>query len=137
MSKVTLILSIALFGAMGALGRVYLGTFVQSMVPEVDSIRFPVGTLLINVAGCLLFGFLGYLGHHHQILPGFWRTVLLSGFLGSFTTFSTFSFETYLLYEDAPYGKLYLAAANVGLNVSLGIGAILLGIQLGRLYAGN
>ncbi|MFN3152743.1 fluoride efflux transporter FluC [Bremerella sp.] len=137
MTKVILILTIALFGALGALGRVYLGSFIQGFSPEFDAVRFPIGTLTVNVLGCLVFGFLGYLGHHHEVLPAFWRTVLLSGFLGSFTTFSTFGFETVLLYQDAPYGKIYLAAANVLLNVTLGIGAILLGLQLGRLWTGN
>lgn len=137
MTKVILILTIALFGALGALGRVYVGSFLQGYAPEFDSVRFPIGTLAVNVLGCLAFGFLGYLGHHHEILPAFWRTVLLSGLLGSFTTFSTFGFETVLLYQDAPYGKIYLAAANVLLNVTLGIGAIVLGLQLGRLWTGN
>ncbi|MEW4453267.1 CrcB family protein [Bremerella sp. JC817] len=137
MAKAYLILTIALFGALGALGRVYLGTFIQGLVPVYDSIRFPVGTLLVNVLGCLIFGYLGFLGHHHDVLPPFWRTALLSGLLGSFTTFSTFSFETILLYEDAPHGKLYLAAANILLNVTLGLGAILLGLQIGRLTTGN
>ncbi len=137
MTKVTLIFTIAAFGALGALGRVYLGSFIQGFSPNFDDVRFPIGTLTVNVLGCLVFGFLGYLGHHHEVLPAFWRTVLLSGFLGSFTTFSTFGFETVLLYQDAPYGKVYLAAANVLLNVTLGICAILLGLQLGRLMTAN
>lgn len=137
MTNVKLILMIAVFGALGALARVYVGTFVQSFVPATESYRFPVGTLTVNVLGCLLFGFLGYLGHHLDILSPFWRTALLSGCLGSFTTFSTFGFETVLLYEDAPYGKLYLAGANVILNVALGVGAILLGLQLGRWYTSS
>ncbi|MBA2117209.1 fluoride efflux transporter FluC [Bremerella alba] len=137
MTKVILILTIAFFGALGALGRVYVGSFIQGYAPEFDTVKFPIGTLAVNVLGCLIFGFFGYLGHHLEILPAYWRTVLLSGFLGSFTTFSTFGFETVLLYENAPYGKVMFAAANVLLNVTLGVGAILLGLQLGRFWTGN
>ncbi|PQO33565.1 fluoride efflux transporter CrcB [Blastopirellula marina] len=137
MPKIQLILSIAFFGAMGALARVYLGGFVQGFMPEESSVKFPLGTLTVNVLGCLIFGCLGYLGHHHGMIPQEWRTILLSGLLGSFTTFSTFGFETVLLYENAPHGKLYFAAANILLNVTLGVAAILLGMQIGRLFVSN
>lgn len=137
MPKIQLILSIALFGAMGALARVYLGGFVQGFLPEESSVKFPLGTLTVNVLGCLIFGCLGYIGHHHELISQEWRTIILSGLLGSFTTFSTFGFETVLLYENAPHGKLYFAAANILLNVIVGIAAILLGMQIGRLFVSN
>ena len=135
MTKLTLIASISLFGALGALTRIYLGGFIQGLLPAESPVRFTLGTLTVNVLGCFLFGVLGYLGHHTEWLSPFWRTVLLSGLLGSFTTFSTFAFETVLLYENAAHGRLWLAAANVALSVCLGIGGILLGMQAGRLLS--
>ena len=137
MTKIQMIIGIALFGALGALARVYLGGFVQSFLPDDTSVKFPVGTLLVNVLGCLVFGCLGYVGHHQQMFSQEWRTILLSGLLGSFTTFSTFGFETVLLYENAPHGKLYFSAANILLNVVLGVIAILGGMQIGRLITGS
>lgn len=137
MPKLQLIVCIALFGALGALARVYVGGFVQSFLPDDTSVKFPVGTLLVNVLGCLVFGCLGYLGHHQEAISPAWRTILLSGLLGSFTTFSTFGFETVLLYENAPHGKLYFSAANILLNVALGVIAILGGMQIGRLFTGS
>jgi len=132
MTKLGLVISIALFGAIGAVLRVYLGTFVQGLVPVESNVRFPLGTLVVNVLGCLVFGIVGHLGAHASGINQFWRTVILSGLLGSFTTFSTFGFETYLLFEDASNGKLWLAAANVGCNVGLGLLAVFVGLQIGR-----
>lgn len=137
MTKLALISSIALFGALGALARVFLGTWVQGLFSAGADIRFPLGTLVVNVLGCFVFGLLGSLGHQTETLPPFWRTVLLSGFLGSFTTFSAFSYETVLLFESAPHGKLLWAGANILLNVLLGVTALLGGLYLGKLATGS
>lgn len=111
-----------------------VGSFVQGLWPVDAAVKFPIGTLVVNVLGCLVFGILGYLGQHTSHLSEFWRTVLLTGLLGSFTTFSTFSYENYLLLHDAPHGKLFYAAANIGLNVGLGLVAIVVGVQIAKLF---
>jgi CrcB protein len=89
--------------------------------------RFPVGTLLVNVSGCLLIGFLAGLAEHAHLFSPSARLFLLTGFLGGYTTFSAFGYETWFLGREALVGA---ALANVGLQVSLGLFAVVLGSRL-------
>jgi len=83
---------------------------------------------LINVSGCMVFGFImGLLDKGYAITPE-QRTFMLVGILGGYTTFSTFGFETYAFLRD---GQLAAALLNVGLQVVLGV----LGVWLGALVA--
>ena len=91
---------------------------------------FPIGTLVVNVAGCLFIGFLGGLIEFRQVLDPGQRLFLMVGVLGGFTTFSTFAFETLALAQDT---QLVKAAANVLLQIILGFGAALLGYVGARL----
>jgi CrcB protein len=91
---------------------------------------FPIGTLVVNVAGCLFIGFLGGLIEFRQALDPGQRLFLMVGVLGGFTTFSTFAFETLALAQDT---QLVKAAANVLLQIILGFGAALLGYVGARL----
>jgi CrcB protein len=95
--------------------------------------RFPLGTLAVNLIGCLLFGLVwGWLeprlGFSAQT-----RTVLLTGFLGAFTTFSTFAFETATLLQG---GQTAAAALNVTLQTVLGVALVLAGLALARAISG-
>ncbi len=85
---------------------------------------FPLGTLVVNVMGCLLIGFLGGLAEIRGVLDPGQRLFLLIGVLGGFTTFSTFAFETFELAQDA---EMLGAAINTLLQVLLGFGAAWLG----------
>lgn len=134
--KTELLLAIALFGAVGAVSRVLLGTWIQAWCGNQFGLHFPMGTLVVNVVGCFAFGVLGCLGNQESLSP-FWRTVLLSGLLGSLTTFSTFGYETYLLFNNASVGKLLLSGSNIILNVGVGLLAIILGVQMGRWMTGG
>jgi len=134
--KWELVFMIAAFGALGALARVFLGSFVQQLWPFEGAYHFPIGTLVVNVLGCFVFGLLGYLGHHAQAVSPFWRTVFLSGLLGSFTTFSTFGYETFLLGNNEPHGRWYWLCVNIGANVGFGVFAIWGGILIGRWLSG-
>lgn len=87
---------------------------------------FPLGTLLVNVAGCLLIGFLGGLFFGARPIAENYRFAILTGLLGGFTTFSSFGWETMQLTEDKQY--LY-AGLNVVLSVTLGLLAVWLGRQ--------
>ena len=91
---------------------------------------FPYGTLTVNVAGSLCMGFLYVLIVERASLSAEWRSLLLIGLLGGFTTFSSFSMETLLLIQDAAWLK---AGVNTLLNVSLCLFAAWIGLLLGRL----
>lgn len=86
---------------------------------------FPAGTFTINITGSLLLGLLTGLAAHHG-LPAVVLTVLGSGLLGAYTTFSTFTYETIRLLEDGAVGE---AALNVA--ASLGVGMLAAGAGLG------
>jgi CrcB protein len=117
--------AIALGGALGALARYGVGRGVHAVVGA----GFPYGTLLVNVAGCLAIGYLYVELTERSIAAPEVRALLMTGFLGAFTTFSAFSMETLLLAEQ---GAMLKAAANVGLNVALCLTAAWLGIVFGR-----
>ncbi len=93
---------------------------------------FPWGTLAVNVAGSLLMGFLFVLMIDRLVAGAEWRAFVLVGFLGAFTTFSTFSLETLTLMQDALYLK---AALNVLVSVVACIAAAMLGVILARQVA--
>jgi CrcB protein len=93
-----LILEIALAGAIGAVARFLLDGRIQ----EGTSSDHPVGTLVINVSGSLLLGFLTGLTLYHAF-PGTPKTVLGTGFCGGYTTFSTYAYETVQLTERRNY----------------------------------
>jgi fluoride exporter len=90
-----LILGIALAGAVGAPARYLLDGYVQARARG----RLPMGTLVINVSGSLVLGFLTGLALYHAF-PATPKTVLGTGFCGAYTTFSTFTFETVRLAEE-------------------------------------
>ena len=97
--------------------------------------RFPLGTLLINVSGSLLLGLLGGV-LALRIVPNAdgLRLALGVGFLGAFTTFSTFEFETHALLED---GIWWSAAANIVLSVAVGLIALRAGLMLAKAWFGG
>jgi CrcB protein len=120
---------VALVGAGGFLGsvaRFVLGGLVHRLLPATT---LQVGTLVVNVTGCLLIGILGGLAELRQALSPAYRVFLMIGVLGGFTTFSTFSYETLQL---AQHGDLVKAALNVALQVVLGLAAAWIGFVLVR-----
>jgi fluoride exporter len=117
------ILMIALFGAIGTLTRYG----VQGVVQIRAGSAFPYGTLLINLTGCLLLGFLGQLTLNRMLIPPDWRVALTVGFLGGYTTFSSFGWETAKMLED---GEWLRAATYVGASVFAGLLLSVTGIHL-------
>lgn len=114
-------------GALGALCRYLLTLGVQSLLRGTTWASFPLATLVANVVGSLLLSLLFHLGT--PALSPNWRLALGTGFLGSFTTFSTFELESTLLAER---GESLRTLLYVGGNLGLGFGAILLGRLLAQ-----
>ena len=114
------LLVIGIGGAFGSVCRYLLAGWVQQMSERV----FPVGTLAVNVSGCLLIGILGALFAGQQVVREEYRVLLMVGVLGGFTTFSTFGYETLQLVNER---QLALA----GLNVLLSNGASLVAVWIG------
>ena len=112
-------------GACGAIARYLLAGFAH----RCTSGTFPVGTLLVNVLGCLAIGVVMGLMDDKGGLGQNVRWLLVIGFLGSFTTFSALGYETVAMLRD---GQFALAVLNATGNFSLGIGAVVLGRMVVR-----
>ncbi len=121
------LLLIAVAGAAGTLTRFFVATVVQRNQP----FDFPMGTLAVNALGCLLFGIVWSLAEGRMVISPSTRLIVLVGFMGAFTTFSTFSFETAELLE---HSRWFTAAGNVLLQNITGILLAMAGMALGRLF---
>lgn len=113
-------------GGLGTIGRYAVATWIQ----RASSTDFPWGILAANALGSLAFGLIYSLADNHNLLSGEARIVVLVGFLGAFTTFSTFAFDTSQLIRDDRY---LWAAGNMILNNAIGLSLVFLGIGIGRL----
>lgn len=122
------LLGIAVAGAAGALARYGL----SGLAHRWWGAGFPWGTLMVNLIGCLLVGLLAELSRQTGWLSAELRIAIGIGFLGSFTTFSTFGVETYRAIEQGDWG---VAALNVASNVVLGLIFVLAGTTLARMLA--
>lgn len=116
---------IAAAGTVGTLSRYWLSGLVHRMFGS----DFAYGTLAVNAIGCLLFGLVWALAEERMAIPVLARTVILVGFMGAFTTFSTFAFETMNYVRDSQY---MLAFLNVAANCVLGFAAIVSGVWIAR-----
>ena len=120
-----MIWAIALGSAVGGASRYALGLFIQHRT----GVSFPYGTLLINISGSLLLGFLlRWTLMASDVTPEM-RALLTTGFCGGYTTFSTFSYETAALMQDGRYGR---AGLYVALSVALSLVATFAGFQAAR-----
>lgn len=120
--------AVGLGGAAGTLLRWWATGAVYALIPAP---RLPWGTLAVNVLGCFAIGLLGGLAETRGILTASARLFLLIGVLGGFTTFSTFGYETLALLREQAAARALL---NVGLQVTLGLGAAWAGLASSRLW---
>ncbi|MFU2208041.1 fluoride efflux transporter FluC [Solidesulfovibrio sp. C21] len=117
---------IALAGAAGTLARYWISGLVYGLAGR----QFPWGTAAANILGCFLFGFIWQLGEGRMLIRAETRAIILTGFMGAFTTFSTFIFESGGLIGE---GRYLVALANVGFQTVLGFAALFGGLMLGRM----
>ena len=113
--------AVALVGGVGAVARFAIDGAISARRDG----EFPLGTFVVNIAGAFVLGILTGAG-----VTGAWLFVAGTGFLGSFTTFSTWVFESERLGED---GEAAIASANVGLSIAAGLVAAGLGWAIGAL----
>ena len=119
------LLLIALAGGAGALARYGLGGVVQRWTGS----GFPWGTVVVNVVGCFVFGLIVTAGSERFGLSKDAQMIILVGFMGALTTFSTFAFESQQLMADSQW---LWAFGNIALQVVVGVGMMIAGIAVGR-----
>lgn len=111
---------------MGSLARFWVGTAVANRLGT----RFPYGTFVINLTACIIVGFaLTILGKHAELSPA-WRFLIPIGFVGAYSTFSTFEWETF---ANLQTGAFLIAASYVVLSVLLGLVGVWCGVLIARI----
>ncbi len=118
-----LLLAVGTGGFLGAISRFLLSTGVQKLTGS----AFPCGTLTVNVLGSFIIGFLFF--YFEQTIAPNQKALLMTGFLGALTTFSTFSLETVLMLQNGLYLKAF---GNVSLNAVMCVIATMLGMMVFR-----
>ena len=116
---------IALGGALGAVSRFLMGNAVSKAVGS----ALPYGTFVINLVGCFAMGLLMTIIVDRELLSAAWRLFLCVGFLGGFTTFSSFGYEALMLLNE---GRLLAALTYVSGSVVLGLAAPAAGVLCAR-----
>ena len=124
------LISVVLGSMLGGMARYFVSGFVARRVGE----TFPWGTLLVNVSGAFVIGIVGALAENHASIlasPDNWLFAV-TGFLGCYTTVSSFSLQSLSLARDGERGR---AAGYVGSSVVLCLGAVALGFALGGFFS--
>jgi CrcB protein len=121
-------LMVAIGGALGSVLRFWVGDYVSNRMGT----RFPYGTFIINVTASFLVGLiLTLLAERAHWSPN-WRYFIPIGFIGGYSTFSTFEYETFRTFQD---GEVLMAGLNIVLSVIVGFVSVWLGAITGRTIA--
>ncbi len=119
-----IVILLSMAGGLGAVARLALDSLIRARV----AVRYPLGTLAINVSGSLLLGMVSGFAAR-SIIPEAWHLALGTGFMGGYTTFSTASFETVRLFQERRFvasllnglGMLILSAGFAALGIWIGL----------------
>lgn len=118
-------LLIALGGSLGAIARVWVGSAVADKLGT----RFPYGTFVVNFSACIIIGFsLELLDRHVDMNPA-WRYLIPTGFVGAYSTFSTFEWETFV---NLQMGSFLIAGSYLALSIVLGLIGIWCGVLIAK-----
>ena len=123
------LVAVMLGGAFGAAARFWLSALPHRYFKG----DFPIGTLLVNVLGCMLIGVLFVSAEKQRLSPTL-QPLLITGFLGALTTFSTFGLDQLILYEK---GRSGVAITYLLLSIILGLSAVFAGAALARSWIGQ
>ena len=116
-------LLIAAGGALGSIARYWVSATVSGR----EGTRFPWGTFVVNISACIIIGFtLTWLGRHVELNPA-WRYLIPTGFIGAYSTFSTYEWETFTTMEA---GEVGIALLYVVSSVAVGLAAVWIGAKL-------
>lgn len=116
-------LCVAIGGGLGAISRYAVSLLVQAQLLT----GFPLATFTVNISGCFLAGLLAGFGQNQEFLNWQLKLLLVTGFLGSFTTFSAFGLESLLLLRKQEYGMLFLYVAG---SLTFSFAGVLMGFKL-------
>jgi CrcB protein len=118
---------VAIGGACGSVLRFWVGSYVSNRTGA----RFPAGTFLVNITASFLIGFLVTILAAKVSWSPQWRYLILIGFIGGYSTFSTFEFETFRIFQE---GEFLIAGLNVLLSVVVGFFSVWLGVISGKTF---
>jgi len=121
-------LMVGIGGAVGSVLRFWVGSHVSNRL----NTRFLAGTFIINMTACFLIGFVITILTEKTSWSPNWRYLIPIGFIGGYSTFSTFEYETFRVFQE---GELLIAALNVVLSVVVGFISVWLGVITGRTIA--
>ena len=113
-------------GFCGAIARYALGAYIGGRY----GVRFPLGTFIVNISGSFLLGLILPL-LARTTASAYWRYLIPIGFIGAYTTFSTFEYETLRAIQD---GQITSGLLNVALSVAIGFAAVWAGAAIGRVF---
>jgi CrcB protein len=118
---------VAIGGSLGSLARYWVGTTIAGRLGT----KFPYGTLVINITACVIIGFsLAFLGKRTELNPA-WRYLVPIGFVGAYSTFSTFEWE---IFSNLQTGAFLIATLYVVSSFSVGLLGVWCGVMIARAF---
>ena len=121
-------LLVAIGGALGSVTRFWVGALALERIHG----RFWYGTFIINITACLLFGLVMEVLNRHGLMSSPWRYLIPIGFLGGYSTFSSFEWE---IYQGLTFNALALTASYAALSLVVGLAAVYAGVAIARAIA--